>query len=222
MRTIPRGLASAAVLFLLAAALGSCSDDDGDGVVTVILDAACTSTLGGSTSPRVFLDCATVSQNLVNVEIVAADIPDEIDGYNVHLSFSPSVFRYVGFDATAEPFAAGSCGDPNTLLCEDNADDANNTGLVIYSMALVGSDPPGEVIGQPEVLGRLLFEAASVSSTSVSFVGDAVTTAECVDQASGTALLTYDPLNASCPPGVETIGGLTLDSSSLTLSATNP
>ena len=44
----------------------------------------------------------------------------------------------------------------------------------------------------------------------------------CVDDISGTALLTYDPLNLLCLAGVETIGGINWEDSGLTLTAASP
>ena len=186
---------------------------------TIILDAACSgnATFTGS---RVLLACNTVNGNLVSIDVIGADISSEFDGYNIHISFSPGSFRYTGFVTTAHPFTP-PCNDPGgLLLCSDNLAAANTSGLVVYSVTLTGANPTGVTIGtgNQAVLGTLMFEAVSVSSTSPVFSAP-ISTQMCVGPTtSGAALTAMDPI--ICPLGVTTVGGVSWDNASLLLPAT--
>lgn len=207
---------------LLAAMLPTlfcgCTEGDEDGGPP--LTAACDATPAGA-GARVFLDCNSESGNMVSIDVIAADVTDEIDGYNIRLTFSPAAFRYTGFVSTAEPFMPACNALDGMLLCFDNSADANNSGVVIYTVTLTGSNPIGHVIGagNQAVLGTLRFQAASVSSTSLAFENPN-TTGGCVSATNtGTGLTAMD---ATCPSGVRFVAVSTFDDSSLTLSATSP
>ena len=94
-------------------------EDDGNNTPTIILDAACADN-ATATGSRVFLACNTVNGNMVSIDVIGAEISDEIDGYNIQLSFSPGSFRYTGFVTGANPFTP-PCNNPGgQLLCTDN------------------------------------------------------------------------------------------------------
>jgi len=216
LRPIPRVLVAAAALSLVAA----CSDDEDDpGGTNLNLTASCSSSPSGS-GPRVYLECFTVSQNLVTVDLWGEDIPDEIDAYNIVFSFSPSAFRYAGFVGTATVYSPNNCGG-GAVLCLDNlSTNANTDGEVVYGVSLIGLNPTGAVIGSGTRarLGQLMFEAAAASNTSLLFSN--VSNAGCVGDAStGNALLTFTGSD-SCVSSV--IAGVTFRTDPVTLSATSP
>jgi hypothetical protein len=192
------------VLALSASLLLAACDDGDDGQDPLQLIAACTATVSGA-GARVYMNCGTNSAGLVSVDLFADSVTSEVDAYNIDLSFDPTVFRYMGFDPNATLFAPFVCNG-GLLLCEDNADtNANTDGKVVYGVSLVGTNPPGVIPLNSRRLGRLTFEAASASQTSLLF--GAASVGGCVgDDTTGNALMQVvnDPNNCdvSVIPGV--------------------
>ena len=84
---------------------------------TLSLVASCVSTLAGS-GARVYADCGTTSGSMTSVVIYAANVPTEVDAYNIVVNFSPSVFRYLGFAPSETLFEPTACSNGSTLCLE--------------------------------------------------------------------------------------------------------
>ena len=193
-----------------------CSDGDADVIPGAGLTASCTAPLTG-TGPRVFLDCGTVSGNLVTVDVIGADITDQVDAYNLIIFFSPSAFTYLGFDRKSTLFTTSDCDLVGDVLCLDNSGTANSDSRVVLGVSKIGVTPIGVTIGtgSQQTLARLIFRAASASQTLPAFSTSAQ--AGCVGQdTTGTALLEVIS-SVNCASTV--ISGITF-SNQVTLAAT--
>jgi hypothetical protein len=201
----------ALLALLLPALVLACSDSE---TVDEQLLATCSSN-PTATGARVYLACGTVNGNMVSVDIYAQEVGQEVDGYNIRVTFAPTVFQYRGFVDTATPF--GAC-DGSSVICTQNAG-ANTDGEVVYGV----TRPPatsGSLSNSKTLLGTLMFEAVHAADTGLSFTSPQTTT-QCVsDTTSGTALYRD---NITClSTFLEIVGGISWDSADLQLGAGTP
>lgn len=196
---------------LLPLATLACSDDGGnDNPATLV--AACSNPLPG-TGSRVFLSCGTVSGGMISVDVFGAESGDVVDGYSLRINFAPTAFRYVGFALDQNLFGS-ACGQ-GAVLCADNLSSANSSGEIVLGIDLVNSLQTGVTIGTtPQLLARLMFEAAAPANTTLQF--GAAAAPGCIGSStSGNALTSFD---SGCLTGSTVIAGVTF-TGGLTLSA---
>jgi len=200
------------LVLLVVVMLGASGCSEGDSDEPVNLAAACSNPVAGS-GPRVYTACGTVSGSMVSVDVYGTEVSDEVDGYSLRISFSPTSFRYVGFALDQNLFGS-ACGQGT--VCQDNGSNANTTGEVVLGIDLANSLLPGVVIGNSQrLLARLTFEAGAVATTTLAL--DLAAVPGCVGSStSGNALHSFDN---SCLQGVSVISGVTF-SGGVTLSAT--
>jgi len=191
------------VAFLLTPFLACSGEGEDDDVLTLppppTFGAQCADGVTVLPSGSVAMQCASVSGNLISVDLVITDTGSEqIVAAAFDLGFNPPV-------ATLESCTLRSAlGSAAGFQC-DLAN--NNPSEILVSVSRQTQDP-GVTISGSQILATLNFRITGAGASTLTFLGPNV--------ANGSALLRRDPLNATQTqiiPGILFPTGVTIASS---------
>ena len=128
----------------------------------------------GGTSDVVWIGAGGQGGGLLLLDIVARDISESFDSYNVEILFDPVV-------AEAQNLSFGTvvsvCAGATPVLAAHNVtDDPNNTGRanltgrILFSEAIQGAMPPDCAVAGTQTLARITLRARSRGTSSLDFV----------------------------------------------------
>lgn len=159
----------ASVALLCAPSCNNDDDDDGGGGggSGLGISMSLTPPAGGATDLVFFAEVSSAG-DLLLVDVIARDISDDFDGYDVEISFDPLVAEV--FSLTQGTVLEGCSG--NQAVKADNVSNgnANQTGSILFSAALTGPTPPACTVVGDRSLARITFRAKGAGTFALEFV----------------------------------------------------